>query len=119
MYRYFRWLTVLVTIACGGCQDARSLMDHAPIQRSAAGHDYMAGHDYILSWIAPIEQEDGSPLTNLAGFRIYSNNDLVLDIRESGTFSAAVNGKPGDLVWITAYNSDGVESDPSSSVMLP
>lgn len=113
MYRYFRWLTVLVTIACGGCQDARSLMDHAPIQGSAAGHDY------ILSWIAPIEQEDGSPLTNLAGFRIYSNNDLVLDIRESGTFSAAVNGKPGDLVWITAYNSDGVESDPSSSVMLP
>ncbi len=35
-----------------------------------------------LAWVAPVEYEDGSKLTDLAGFRVYRNGEMVLDLSD-------------------------------------
>ena len=78
-----------------------------------------AADDYTLTWIAPAEYEDGSPLWNLAGFRIYRNGEMILDVDEPSRGWAKVDGKSGDIVWITAYDALGTESRPSDIAALP
>jgi len=77
----------------------------------------VAGTSFTLGWVAPTENNNGSPITDLAGYKIHygttsqdytkvvavSNPSLsryVLDSLESGTYFFA----------ITAYNSKGIES---------
>ena len=76
-----------------------------------------------FSWVPPTENSNGSPLTNLAGYKIHygtapedysqvvalnnpSLNRYVLDSLPSGTYYFA----------ITAYNSAGVESTLSGEI---
>ena len=76
-----------------------------------------------FSWVAPTENNNGSPLTNLAGYKIHygtasqdytqvvalnnpSLNRYVLDSLPSGTYYFA----------ITAYNSAGIESNLSGEI---
>jgi hypothetical protein len=74
-----------------------------------------------LSWRAPTQRVDGSPLTNLAGFRVYygnSSNDLryVIQVADPGARSRVIE----DLTvgnWFfaaTAYDDGGGESSRSS-----
>jgi hypothetical protein len=74
-----------------------------------------------LSWLAPTQRVDGSPLTNLAGFRVYygnSANDLryVIQVADAGARSRVIE----DLTvgtWFfaaTAYDDAGGESSRSS-----
>jgi len=72
-----------------------------------------------LAWVAPVENEDGSQLTDLAGYRIYRNGEMILDVSDPSLVDVEIDGKSGDIVWLTAYNSDGVESDSSNPVTLP
>ncbi len=69
-----------------------------------------------LTWTAPTTNEDGSPLTDLAGYRIYYGRTPpvytnVIDTKSlatSYTFTGLSNGP-----WyfaVTAYNSAGIES---------
>jgi putative Ig domain-containing protein len=76
-----------------------------------------------LSWTPPTTNADGTPMTNLAGYRIYYG-------RTSGTLDAVVEiGNTGSTRWVvdnlapatwyftmTSYNSAGVESTRSSVV---
>lgn len=70
-----------------------------------------------LSWTAPTLNEDGSPLTNLQGYRIYygtssSNLSQVLEIPDGGIRSAVVEDL-APATWyfaLKAYNTSGVES---------
>jgi hypothetical protein len=76
-----------------------------------------------FSWVAPTENNNGSPLTNLAGYKIHygtasqdysqvvalnnpSLSRYVLDSLPSGTYYFA----------ITAYNSAGIESSLSGEI---
>ena len=76
-----------------------------------------------FSWVPPTENNNGSPLTNLAGYKIHygtasqdytqvvavnnpSLNRYVLDSLPTGTYYFA----------ITAYNSAGVESNLSGEI---
>jgi hypothetical protein len=76
-----------------------------------------------FSWVAPTENNNGSPLTNLAGYKIHygtasqdytqtvalnnpSLNRYVLDSLPKGTYYFA----------ITAYNSAGIESNLSGEI---
>jgi len=76
-----------------------------------------------LNWTAPTANNNGSTLTNLAGYKIHygtasqdysqvvalnnpSLNRYVIDSLPSGTYYFA----------ITAYNSKGIESDLSGEV---
>jgi len=83
----------------------------------------VAGTSVFLGWVAPTENNNGSPITDLAGYKIHygvtsqdytkvvavSNPSLsryVLDSLESGTYFFA----------ITAYNSKGIESTLSGEI---
>lgn len=82
-----------------------------------------ASSSVTFSWVPPTENSNGSPLTNLAGYKIHygtasqdythvvalnnpSLNRYVLDSLPSGTYYFA----------ITAYNSAGVESNLSGEI---
>jgi hypothetical protein len=75
-----------------------------------------------LSWTPPTLNSDGSPLTNLAGFKVYwgtSQNNLASSatINNPGITSYMVeNLVPGTYFFATtAFNSSGTESDRSNT----
>ena len=77
-----------------------------------------------LSWEAPTTREDGTPLTNLAGYYIYYGRmsgvyDYEIKIDNPGITTYVVEGlTPGTWYFVlTSYDSDGVESDYSEEVV--
>lgn len=76
-----------------------------------------------LAWSAPTQNEDGSPLTDLAGYRIHygtsaSNLSRRIDIGSPATTSKVVqNLTPGTWFFaISAYTHKGAESSRSGVV---
>ena len=74
-----------------------------------------------ISWTPPTTNADGSPLTNLRGYKIYygtnsSNLTQVLDLPNPGISSGVVeNLAPGTWYFaVTSYNSSNVESGRSN-----
>ena len=71
-----------------------------------------------LSWLPPTDNEDGSALTNLAGYRIYGGTSaaslsLVSTISNAGITSTVVsNLAPATTHYfaVSAYSSNGAES---------
>ena len=104
-----RWLPFLFLTACSGSAGVGGLGSSSPPR----------GAPIVLSWVSPIEYEDRTPLWNLAGFRIYANASLVLEINDRRAVSAEIYVEPGDVIWMTAFDVDGVESSPSASVTVP
>jgi Putative Ig domain len=77
-----------------------------------------------LSWDAPTEQADGSPLTDLAGFKIYWGTapGVYLNIEKIDnpglTLYVLTNLAPNTYYFVaTAFNGAGSESDPSNVVV--
>lgn len=77
-----------------------------------------------LSWAAPSENADGSPLTDLAGYKIYygkssGNYDHEIRIDDPGTTTYTVeNLVPGTYYFAaTSFNSSGVESSYSGEAV--
>jgi Fibronectin type III domain len=73
-----------------------------------------------LSWSAPTENADGTPVTNLAGYRVYygtSASDLSQSIEVAGatTTSYVVENLPAGTYYfaVAAYDTSGTESQPS------
>jgi hypothetical protein len=74
-----------------------------------------------LSWQPPTQNADGSPLTNLAGYKIRygttSNSlDNAVQVASPGVTSAVIENLTA-ATWyfaVVAYNTAGVESDLSS-----
>jgi hypothetical protein len=76
-----------------------------------------------LSWLPPTGNEDGSPLEDLAGYRIRYGTDpshlyQTVEIPTSGVSSYVVeNLTPGSWYFVmTAYTASGHESRPTSAV---
>jgi hypothetical protein len=74
-----------------------------------------------LSWTPPTLNEDGTPLTNLRGYRVYygtssANLGTVVDIPNAGTTSAVIeNLSPATWYFaLKAYNTSNVESSLSN-----
>lgn len=74
-----------------------------------------------LSWVAPTERADGTPLTELAGYRIHYGRmsetyDYEIDVSNPGLLTYVVeNLVPGDWYFaVSAYDSEGLESDYSN-----
>ena len=74
-----------------------------------------------ISWTPPNSNTDNSPLTNLAGYRIYygtssGNLTQVLDLPNPGISNGVVeNIAPGTWYFaVTSYNSSNIESERSS-----
>src|SRR5262245_5205166 len=75
-----------------------------------------------LSWLPPTANTDGSPLTNLAGYKVYwglsqGNYPNSVTLANPGLASYVVsNLSPGTYFFVvTAYNADGTESSFSSA----
>lgn len=85
----------------------------------------VASGSVTLTWIPPTQNADGSPLQNLAGYRIYfgrSPKTLTrsVTIESSGVTSVVVDNLT-PAVWhfaATAINADGVESGLSNIAVL-
>ena len=77
-----------------------------------------------LSWTAPTTRTDGSPLTDLAGYKIYYGRmsgiyDYQIDINNPGILTYVVeNLVSGDWYFaLAAYDLQGTESDRSNEVL--
>ncbi|MEX2124724.1 MAG: putative Ig domain-containing protein [Woeseia sp.] len=78
-----------------------------------------------LSWAAPTANTDGSPLIDLAGYRIYYGNvqgqyDHQLEISDAGVMTAVIDNLSQGAWYFaaTALNSSGVESDLSGEMEI-
>jgi hypothetical protein len=77
-----------------------------------------------LSWVAPTARTDSSPLTNLTGYKLYYGRmsgiyDYQIDINNPGVLTYIVEDlASGDWYFaLTAYDSEGLESDRSNEVL--
>jgi hypothetical protein len=75
-----------------------------------------------LTWTAPTQNVDGSPLTNLAGYEVryglsQSAMRQAIDIRNPGTTTVRIEGLTTGTWYFTvaAYTNIGVHSSPSVS----
>ena len=98
--------------------DGQSTSDVLRVDRKSTGIGTAT-----LSWIPPTQRADGTPLTNLAGFRIYYGRmsqiyDYQIEIENPGVTTYLVEGlEPGDWYFAAAaYDSNGVRSDYSIEV---
>ena len=76
-----------------------------------------------LTWTAPTRNEDGSALTNLAGYRIRYGSSAgaltqSLDVPNAATTSARIDGLAAGTWFFTivAYTNTSVESAPAGPV---
>ena len=72
----------------------------------------------VLSWDPPTQRDDGSPLTNLAGYKLYWGTALghypnLAAIPNPGIATYVVDQLPAGTYYLvaTAYDSYGIESD--------
>ena len=79
----------------------------------------------MISWLAPTENEDGTPLTNLAGYRIRygpqsGNYTSMVNITNPGLASYVINGLAGGTYYLvlSAVNTSGGESTNSNEAQL-
>jgi hypothetical protein len=84
-----------------------------------SGGGIVQGAAISLSWTAPYEREDGTPISmsEIAGYRVYygtSQGDYSegVDITDSSTMQVTLNNVPSGTYYIvvTTYDIDGVES---------
>jgi len=75
------------------------------------------GRSASLSWLAPTENTDGSPLTDLAGYKIYwgqspSNLNNSVTVIDAGITSYVVDELTRGTWFfsVTAVDADGLES---------
>jgi hypothetical protein len=110
--------------ACGGGGDVPSAQSVSPQSTSGGStSDQQGVGQATLSWTAPDENTDGTPLMNLSGYRIYYGAsadalDQVVDIPSVGVTTYVVeNLMTGTYYFsIRAYNSTGAESALSNIV---
>lgn len=94
----------------------RLLLLAALIPGTALGMDI----EYDITWVSPTESEDGSPLTDLAGFKVYwktdeeavyTEHEIIEDKHATQyTLGLTVDGSTKVFLAMTAYDLEGNES---------
>ena len=122
-------LISLLMLAVAGCDGSAGGL----IGSSTGGSDKGTGGNTVapppatgsatLSWKAPTQNEDGTALTNLAGYKIRYGTDAgalstTVDIANPATTTVTVHGlTPGTWYFtLSAYTNSGVESDQTAPV---
>ena len=85
-----------------------------------------ASQTVTLAWVAPVEREDGTPIsmTEISGYRVYygmSEGDYTheVDVKDSDTMQVTLDSLiPGTYyIVVTTYDTEGRESAYSSPVV--
>jgi len=110
-------LLVVIISVCVSCRES------VTANQVSTGSTQVGTGSTTLSWMPPTQNSDGSPLTDLAGYKIYFGN-------ESGNYHTSIQiDNPGLALYVvenltpniyyfvlTAINSSGVESQFSNEV---
>jgi Fibronectin type III domain len=117
-------LSVLVALlaACSGVPVTSSGTNAAAAaEGSAAATTSPTIGTATLSWTAPTDNSNGSPITDLAGYNIYygtdpSNLTESISVAGASTTTYVVTGLSSGTYYfaVAAYNSEGVDSDLSN-----
>jgi hypothetical protein len=77
-----------------------------------------------VSWQAPTHNVDGTPLGDLAGYRIYYGRETgmyarIIDVAGPETLTLTIDDLPPNTYYVTAtaYDRDGFESDLSNEIV--
>ncbi len=124
LVRVCRGVTLaLVLLAVGGCSRETSSQAGADPEGKATASARAARGSVTLSWIPPRANLDGTPLTDLAGYRIYYGTSpdylqRVIELDDPGATRHTIEGLPPYTYYfvIKAYNSRGAESAASNMV---
>lgn len=110
----FTFSSILLLFGCGTANNATTSVN------GTGGNATVTSID--LTWDPPTTYMNGSALTNLVGYKLYmgtttGNLTLVSDVGNTTTYTVS-NVAPGTTVYfaVTAYDSNGVESDMSNLV---
>ena len=109
-------VAVLFAICLGACGELTTIDGAVPEVPGDGGSNSL-----MLSWTAPTTNEDGSPLEDLAGYRIYYGNESgnYFYVAEIGNSTAAKLSNLSDKSWyvvVTAYDFFGNESSFSNEI---
>lgn len=63
-------------------------------------------------WNAPSTNVDGSPITDLAGYKVYCDSTMT-DVGNAVEYTLS---KSCQVVYVTAYDTSGNESEPSNQL---
>jgi hypothetical protein len=115
---------LLITLLISACNSEENYgLDGSS---GTAGGGIVQGAAISLSWTAPYEREDGTPIpmSDIAGYRVYygsSQGDYseIVDIADSSTMQVTLNNVPSGTYYIvvTTYDVDGRESGYSEEVV--
>jgi hypothetical protein len=111
LFLFVLLLTTILT-GCGAGNQPLSTNNSS----SAGGGTGTATGTATLSWDVPTTNADGTPLTDLAGFKVYygnaSRNYTTIIVVGNITTYVVSNLSPGPHYFtVTAYNISGYESD--------
>lgn len=122
-------MTLSMLAGCGGEEEAEDAEDAAaelqpPQPAAVSPAASSATRSVSLNWAAPTEYEDGAPLIDLAGYRIWygrspRNYSSLIEVAP-GTTSYTIRSLPASTYYfsITAYNYEGAESSLSNEVAI-
>jgi len=119
--------TLLITLLLSACntEEASNGNTGAGLTQETTPQGVTQG--VALSWIAPSEREDGTPISmaEIAGYRVYygtseGNYPNELDIADSDNMQATLSNLASGIYYIvvTTYDMDGRESAFSEIVTI-
>ncbi len=118
-------LVAALAVAMGpllaACNDSSSSVTPG-LQPNSSGPQ-ASNHSVTLSWEVPTENNDGTPLANLKGYKIYYGDapgalPQVVDVGNASLTRYEVDGLSSGTYYfaIAAYNAMGVESSLSAEI---
>jgi hypothetical protein len=115
--------TVLFLCACGGGGGGGSDSGVSGVIGTSKGSVTPSGTSVSLSWTAPSTNSDGSPLSDLAGYKVYygpSSDSYIQSVDVGATAGATISSlSVGSWCFaVTAYDTSGNESSHSNSVCI-
>jgi hypothetical protein len=118
-------LVSLMLVGCGGSDvavNSPTANDTGPTTPTGGTNPTATTGSATLSWVAPTQNNDGSALTNLAGYNIYYGTDSTaltqtIQVSNAAAQSYVVTGLAKGATWyftVTSYSTAGQESAPSA-----
>jgi hypothetical protein len=117
----FLFIALAVGACSGGSASNSTANSGGTSTNTAGGTTVTAAGTATLSWVAPTENADGTPITDLAGYTLYygtNPSDLTQSVTVSGASSTTTEVKdlPAGTYYfaVSAFNAMGLESQQSN-----